>query len=88
MPTLAIYGEFDSQAISPESSQNIAQIVNEVRAGKGTYKLLRGTDHSLVKVRSFDEALELQRTGKYREHAHQNFNPEIIEMTVSWMKQQ
>lgn len=88
VPTLAIYGEFDSQAISPESSQNIAQIVNEVRPGKGTYQLLRGTDHSLVKVRSFDEALQLQRTGKYREYAHQNFNPEIIEMTVNWMKQQ
>lgn len=88
VPTLAIYGEFDSHAINSESSQNIAQIVNEVRAGKGTYKLLRGTDHSFVKVRSFDEAIQLQRTGKYREYAHQNFNPEIIEMTVNWMKQQ
>jgi alpha-beta hydrolase superfamily lysophospholipase len=88
VPTLAIYGEFDSQALSPESSQNIAQIVNEVRAGKGTYKLLKGTDHGLVKVRSFEEAAQLQRTGKYREYAYQNFNPEIIEMTVNWMKQQ
>lgn len=88
VPTLAIYGEFDSHSISSEASQNIAEIVNEVRAGKGTYKLLRGTDHSLVKVRSFDETLQLQRTGKYLEHAHQNFNPEIIEMTVNWMKQQ
>lgn len=87
-PTLAIYGEFDSQAISPESSQIIAQLINEVRPGKGTYKLLKGTDESLVKVRSFIESNHLRRTGKYREHAHQNFNAEIVEMTVNWMKQQ
>lgn len=88
VPTLAIYGEFDSQAISPESSQMIAQLINEVRPGKGTYKLLKGTDESLVKVHSFEEAKQLRRTGNYREHAHKNFNPEIIDMTVNWMKQQ
>lgn len=88
VPTLAIYGEFDTQAISPESSQMIAQLINEVRPGKGTYKLLKGTDESLVKVRSFEESNQLRRTAKYREHAQQNFNPEIIEMTVNWMKQQ
>lgn len=88
VPTLAIYGEFDSKAISPESSQTIAQLVNEVRPGKGTYKLLKGTDESLVKIHSFEESQQLQRKGKYREYAHQNFNPEIVEMTVNWMKQQ
>lgn len=66
----------------------IAQLINEVRPGKGTYKLLKGTDESLVKVRSFEESNQLRRTAKYREHAQQNFNPEIIEMTVNWMKQQ
>jgi alpha-beta hydrolase superfamily lysophospholipase len=85
-PTLTIYGEFDSQALSSESSQQIAQIVNEVKPGKGTYKLLKGTDQSLVKVRSFEDYRQLRRTGKYRSHALENFNSEIVEMTVNWMK--
>jgi hypothetical protein len=88
VPTLAVYGEFDSQAISPESSQMIAQLINEVKPGKGTYKLLKGTDEALIKVQSFEESKRLRRTGTYREHAHQNFNSEIVDMTVNWMKQQ
>ncbi|MFN8345140.1 MAG: alpha/beta hydrolase [Spirosomataceae bacterium] len=88
VPTLAIYGEFDSKAISSESSQQIARLVNEAKPGKGTYKLLKGTDQSFVKVRSFDEYLQLRRTGKYRTHALGNFNSELIDMTVQWMKQQ
>jgi uncharacterized protein len=88
VPTLAIYGEFDGQAISSESSQMIAQLINEVRPGKGTYKFLKGTDESLIKVQSFEESKQLRKSGKYIEHAHQNFNPEIVEMTVNWMKQQ
>jgi alpha-beta hydrolase superfamily lysophospholipase len=88
VPTLAIYGEFDSQAMSSESSQMIAQLINEVRPGKGTYRVLKGTDESLIKVHSFEGSKQLRRTGKYVEYAHQNFNPEIVEMTVNWMKQQ
>ena len=88
VPTLAIYGEFDSQALNPEAAQSIAQVVNEVRPGKGTYKLLKGTDHSMVKVASFDEYQQLRTTGKYQQHSYQYFNPEIIELTVNWMKQQ
>lgn len=88
VPTLAIHGEFDSQAISPEAAQNIAQIVNEVRPGKGTFRLLKGSDHTMIKVTSFEEYHQLRKSGKYKEYAHQNFNPDIVEMTVNWMKQQ
>jgi alpha-beta hydrolase superfamily lysophospholipase len=88
VPTLAIHGEYDSQAISSEAAQSIAQIINELYPKKGSYKLLRGTDHSMVKVASFNEYQQLVRSGKYRQHAYNNFNPEIVEITVNWMKQQ
>lgn len=88
VPTLAIHGEFDSQAISPEAAQQIAQIVNESLPGKGTYKLLRNADHFLARVNSFTEYKQLQQKGKYKDFASHNFNAAIIEMTVNWMQQQ
>ena len=87
-PVLAIYGEFDSQAIDAEFARNIVQIMNEVRPGLGTQKVLKETDRSFAKLSSFNEYMELSRSGKYADHVRQHFNPEIIEMTVQWMKQQ
>lgn len=88
VPTLAMYGEYDSRAISAESSQNIAKIVNEVRPNQGTFKLLKATDHNFSKVSSFGESSQWQKSGKYAKYARSYFNPEIIEVTVAWMKQQ
>ncbi|WP_169704919.1 alpha/beta hydrolase [Runella slithyformis] len=88
VPTLAMYGEFDSRAISAESAQSIAQIVNEVRPNLGTYKLLKETDHSFSKVLSYSESVQWQKSGKYADYARSHFNPAIIEVTVQWMKQQ
>ncbi|HAO51792.1 MAG TPA: hypothetical protein DCR35_22215 [Runella sp.] len=88
VPTLAIHGEFDSQAISPEAAQQVAQIVNESLSGKGTYKLLRNADHFMVQTNSFTEYKQLQQKGKYKDFASHNFNAAIIEMTVNWMQQQ
>lgn len=88
VPTLALYGEFDSRSISAEAAQNIAQIVNEVLPNQGTFKVLKATDRSFSKVSSFSESAQLQRSGKYADYARSHFNPEIIEVTVQWMKQQ
>ncbi len=88
IPTLAIHGEYDSQAISSEAAQQIAQTVNETLPTKATYKLLRNADHHMVRVNSFSEYKQLQQNGKYKEFAQQNFNSAIVEMTVSWMQQQ
>ncbi|NBB19340.1 alpha/beta fold hydrolase [Runella sp. CRIBMP] len=86
VPTLALYGEFDSEAISPESAQSIARIVNEVRPELGTYKQLKGTDQHFIKVTSFVEAAQLQKSGQYIQYARRHFNPEILTETVEWMK--
>lgn len=87
VPTLAMYGEFDSRAISAEAAQNIAQIINEVRPKQGTFKLIKETDHNFSKVSSFGESVKWQKSGKYTDYARSHFNPEIIDVTVQWMKQ-
>jgi len=88
VPTLAIHGEFDSQAISSEAAQQLAQIVNESLPSKGTYKLLRNADHFMVKTNSFVEYKQLVQKGQYKAYAEQNFANSIVEMTVNWMQQQ
>ncbi|WP_428659199.1 alpha/beta fold hydrolase [Runella sp.] len=88
VPTLAMYGEFDGKAIDHESAQNIARIVNEVRPDQGTYKLLKETDHNFIQLSSFNEATQLQKSGKYKAYANRHFNVEIVETTVQWMKRQ
>ena len=88
VPTLAIHGEFDVAAISPESAQNIADITNEVRSKKGTYKLLKGSDPYFVKSGSLQESLKASQLGDFwSNYAPRHFNPEIVEMTATWMNQ-
>lgn len=87
VPTLAIYGEYDSRAISAEAAQNIAQIINEVLPNQGTFKIIKETDHSFSKVSSYGESAQWQKSGKYTDYARTHFNPEIIDVTVQWMKQ-
>lgn len=89
LPTLAIHGEFDVQATSPEAAQTIAAIVNETRAGRGTYKMLKGGDHFLVKAASLDEYLKISQSDSFlSNYAPKHFNSEIVEMTVGWLNQQ
>lgn len=88
VPTLALHGEMDVQAISPTAAQNIAAVVNEVKPGKGTFKVLKGTDHFFTKVASYEDYRKQMKTGKYfSEYSPANFNPEIIEITTAWIKQ-
>jgi uncharacterized protein len=79
VPTLALHGEFDLKIVTPEAAQTIVQIVNEGHAQKAMYKLLKNTDHSLLKVSSFEESHKAR---------YPFFNSEIVEATVEWMKKQ
>lgn len=87
-PTLSLHGEFDEKAISPESAQSIAQLVNEVLGDKGSYQLIKNSDHWFGKIKSFEEYYKLIQSKKYTQHIEQNFNHEIVDVTVKWMKQQ
>jgi hypothetical protein len=87
-PTLALHGEFDMQAIGPEAAQGIVQIINDVNPKKGTYQLVKGTDHFFSTIGSFEEGLKLQQSGKYADHAQRNFNSDLIKITTEWMQKQ
>jgi pimeloyl-ACP methyl ester carboxylesterase len=85
--TLAIYGEHDIQAISPQGAQTIADIVNAYHPGKGEFLLLPKTEHGFAKVPSMEAYLQLRNTGQYnRDYLGENFNPALPEKVISWMR--
>jgi uncharacterized protein len=87
VPTLAIHGELDPRDL--EAAQSIATVVNERRAGKGTCKILKNSDQHFVKIASASNALRIQQLDSFgKEYTARYFNPEIVEMTVSWLNQQ
>jgi len=84
--TLTIYGEADLQALCPEGAQFITNIVNSYHPGKGTYKFLPQTDHGFAKVGTKQEYQRLMESGAYEKIGETNFNPEIVEIVDTWIK--
>ena len=84
--TLAIYGEHDIQAISSESAETIAKIVNTYHPGKGTFVFLPGTEHGFIKVPSMKVYREMLDNGKFNsQYQAANFNYEIVDLTSKWI---
>lgn len=82
---LAMYGEFDVQALNGRDAEIIAEIVNQSHPGNGEYKLLPKTEHIFAKVDSYKQTAELYGTGKFFQYASQNYNPEVGRVTNNWM---
>ena len=84
--TLAMYGEYDLQAISGEAAKNIAALVNAYHPGKGKYIILPKTEHAFAKVPSMEEYVEMRNSGTFnRQYMSQNFNKDIVEIISEWM---
>ncbi len=84
--TLALYGEHDLHAISPESAKLIADIVNRYHPGKGTYCMVQGTEHAMVKVPNMDTYVKMRRNRTFNDaYISENFNPEVVKIITDWM---
>ncbi|MBR9914425.1 MAG: PDZ domain-containing protein [Algicola sp.] len=81
---LAMYGEFDIQAISAKGAQKIAEIVNK-NGGKGDFILVKNTDHGFVNFNSMQHNVETLGNGTYMLHARDNYSKELGKVTVDWM---
>lgn len=82
---LAMYGEFDVQALNADDAVTIAEIVNQSKPGNGEFMLLPKTEHIFAKVDSYKQTAELYGTGKFFQYASQNYNPEFGKATNEWM---
>ncbi|MBC5991274.1 alpha/beta hydrolase family protein [Pontibacter cellulosilyticus] len=85
--SLVIYGEADIASISPHNSQLLTDAINTMHPGSATYKFLLGTDHGFIKVGTKQDLLRLQQSGKFGAYMRDNFNPALVNMVDSWMKQ-
>lgn len=83
---LAVYGEFDVQALNAKDAEVIAEIVNQSNQGNGEFLLLPKTEHIFAKVESYKQVAELYGTGKFFQYATQNYNAEVGRTTNEWMK--
>lgn len=84
--TLALYGEYDLQAISAEAAENIAALVNAYHPGKGQYMIIPETEHAFARVPSMKEYVQMRNSGAFdRQYMTQNFNKDIVEIISEWM---
>jgi pimeloyl-ACP methyl ester carboxylesterase len=83
---LSLYGEADLPAISPDSHEEIVKIVNTYHPGHGTFKLVPETDHSLIKVGTMQDGINLSGTPQYREKLEHNFNYGLVTMIHEWIQ--
>ncbi|WP_263533270.1 PDZ domain-containing protein [Paucibacter sp. TC2R-5] len=82
---LAMYGEFDLQALHDRDAKSIAAVVNESHPGQGSYLLVPGTEHAFIKVGSYQEAAALAEPGKMLPALQERYNPELGRLTVEWL---
>lgn len=82
---LALYGEFDVQALNARDAEIIAEIINQSHPGNGEFKIIPKTEHIFAKVDSYRQTSELYGTGKFFQYASQNYNGETGRFTNEWM---
>jgi pimeloyl-ACP methyl ester carboxylesterase len=82
---LAMYGEFDIQAISPKSVEIIADIVNK-NGGKGDFIVVEKADHGFVNFNSMQHNAETLGNGTYMIHARDNYSLLLGKESVKWMQ--
>ncbi|MFD3001980.1 alpha/beta hydrolase family protein [Pontibacter toksunensis] len=84
---LVIYGEADIAAISPNNSELLVDAINTMHPGSATYKFLPGTDHGFIKVGTKQDLMRLRESEQFGEYVRNNFNPALVEMVDSWIRQ-
>lgn len=82
---LALYGEYDIQALNADHIETIANIVNSTHPGKGEYKVIPNTDHGFVRFNSMQENVQTINSPGYIQYVRDNFNPATGKYTIEWM---
>lgn len=85
--TLAIYGEFDIQALNPNHIKTIAAIVNSHNPGKGAFKIIPNADHNFIRFDSMEANVQAINNGEIRQRLVDAYHPGIVESTVEWMNE-
>lgn len=82
---LAIYGEFDIQALHADHIYAIQRIVNSKHPGKATAVVVPGADHGFVRFGSMSENVQSLNTNTYGRYAREHYHEGVAKTTVQWM---
>lgn len=82
---LALYGEFDIQALNANHIKTIANIVNSKHTGKGTYKVMPKTDHGFVHFETMQENVDVLNNGQYFSKMRTDYDDTTANVTIEWM---
>ncbi len=83
---LTVYGEADIAAIHPDDHIAIANYVNEVHPGKGTYLFVPKTNHTFQEIGTMAEYVQMQRNPlAYEAMAQEHFNYKLFDDVCKWM---
>lgn len=81
---LALYGEFDIQAINAEGTKKIRDLVNN-NGGSAEFKLIKKADHGFINFNSMRENVQTLNGGDYLNHARKNYSTLLSNETTKWM---
>jgi hypothetical protein len=84
-PVLIIHGETDYEQCSRVEPLLMQQSVNAVHPGNATVKYIPELDHFMMKSATWEEARDHFKAQQYNKG---NFNQQIAEETINWLRQQ
>ena len=84
---LALYGEFDVQALNSNHIYQIERIVNTKNSGKAQAKIIKGADHGFVRFSTMEENIQALNSNNYPKYLRENYHEGIASETIKWMQQ-
>ncbi len=84
---LAIYGEYDIQALNADHIKTIAAIINSKYPGNGSFQVISKADHGFVRFESMEENIESQNSGQYGNRLRDGYHRGIAKSTVKWINE-
>ena len=83
---LALYGEFDIQALNADHIYAIERIVNRHFKGNAQAQVIEGADHGFVGFHSMSENIQTLNSGQYGNYLREHYHAGIAQTTINWMK--
>lgn len=84
---LAMYGEFDVEALNPDHIYAIERIVNRYYPNRAMAKVIKEADHGFVRFQSMKEKIEVMNKGQYWAYMANHYHKGIGETSINWMNQ-
>ncbi len=82
---LAIYGEFDIQALNSDHVKAIARTVNSVHPNHAEYAIIPNADHGFVNFETMDEQMEALNSGQYGKYLREAYHEGVAAKAITWM---